>query len=316
MGQKDQETQDKIWNIREKEAVKVYIRPFTLFSTLHPVLLLIYAVGAPVLAMFGKNPVVLLIIFSCALIVHAFYLGGKATWEGMKGITFIIIFIMVFNMFTNAMGVTELFKIGSKLFTLESMGYGFANGLMLGTVVLWFRCFTALVPNDKFLYLFGRRFPTSALLLSMILKLFPDTKYKIRCIQFAQSTAGMKEKEPLKLKLQRSMRQMSGLMEWSMEDGIETADSMKARGYGAGRRGCYEKFHFNRYDAGMLIYMIATYTGSVLAVVMQNQRFQYYPVMSWEKGQGAVLAGNVVFLIMFLLTPVWMEIFRKGGKKK
>ena len=109
---------------------------------------------------------------------------------------------------------------------------------------------------------------------------------------------------------------MSGLMEWSMEDGIETADSMKARGYGAGRRGCYEKFHFNRYDAGMLIYMIATYTGSVLAVVMQNQRFQYYPVMSWEKGQGAVLAGNVVFLIMFLLTPVWMEIFRKGGKKK
>ena len=101
-----------------------------------------------------------------------------------------------------------------------------------------------------------------------------------------------------------------------MEDDIETADSMKARGYGVGRRGCYEKFSFSMYDAGMLVYMIVTYAGSLLAVLMQNQRFQYYPIISWQKGQGAALAGNVVFLIMFLLTPVWMEIFRKGGKKK
>ena len=142
---------------------------------MHPALLIFYALGAPILAMFGSNPVTMGVMFLCAITVHWFYLGGASTKDGLKGIAFVVIFVSVLNMLSNPMGITELFKIGSRLFTLESLCYGLLNGLMLGTVILWFRCFTAIVPNDKFLYLFGRRFQTVALLLSMILKLFPET---------------------------------------------------------------------------------------------------------------------------------------------
>lgn len=293
----------------------MYVRPFTLFSTLHPALLLFYAVGAPVLAMLGNNPICMGVMFLCAASVHVFYLGEKTTIEGLKGIFAVLLFVAVLNMLTNPMGVTELFKVGSRLFTVESMCYGLTNGLMLGTVILWFRCFTAIVPNDKFLYLFGRRFQTVALLLSMILKLFPEMKYKIRCIRFAQMADDSNQRQPWKVRLSRSMRQISSLLEWSMEDGIETADAMRARGYGDGRRSSYQKYHFGRFDVLLLILSLFLYTGAVMTVVGESRSFAYYPVLNWMRKDWYVEFIKMALLVSFLLLPVLMEIFRKGGRR-
>lgn len=294
----------------------MYIRSYTIFSTLHPALLLFYALGAPVLAMSGMHPVFLLVEFACAVTVHGFYLGARATVEGMKGIGVCVLVVTILNMLSNPLGVTELFKIGGRLFTVESLCYGVTSGMMLGTVIFWFRCFTALVPNDKFLYLFGGRFQTIALLLSMILKLFPETRYKIRCIRLAGDGSAGKEKEPVKMRLRRSMRQMSSLLEWSMEDGIETADAMKARGYGEGKRGCYQVFRFSGFDVRVLIYFIVTYVISVMAVWVEKGKFLYYPVLAWNIRNPLQTVIGMLLLVCFLLTPVWMEVFRKGGKRK
>lgn len=292
----------------------MYVRPFTLFSTMHPVLLLFYALGAPVLAMFGKNPVTMGMMFLCAVSVHWFYLGGASTKDGLKGIAFVVLFVSVLNMLSNPMGITELFKIGSRLFTLESMCYGLLNGLMLGTVILWFRCFTAIVPNDKFLYLFGRRFQTAALLLSMILKLFPETRYKIRCIRAAQMSEAGEEKQSLRVRFSRSMRQMSSLLEWSMEDGIETADAMKARGYGEGRRSSYQKYRFYHFDITFFIVMVILYVGAICEVVGTGEAFSYYPTLHWAVRKWYVEATGAIMLVLFLLLPIGTELFRKGGR--
>lgn len=227
----------------------------------------------------------------------------------------VILLVAVLNMLTNPMGVTQLFRIGSRLFTLESMCYGLTNGLMLGTVILWFRCFTAIVPNDKFLYLFGRKFQTIALLLSMILKLFPETKYKIRCIRAAQMTDDADGKLPWRVRLSQSMRQISSLLEWSMEDGIETADAMKARGYGMGRRSSYQRYHFGRSDGVLLLAMALLYVASVCVVIRESKRFSYYPVLHWTVEEWYAEFAGLVLLLLFLLLPIWMERFRKGGRR-
>ncbi|MGN1266428.1 MAG: energy-coupling factor transporter transmembrane component T [Dorea sp.] len=285
----------------------MYIRPYTRFSILHPSLLLLYALGTPVLAMFGKNPCFLLLMFLCAVMVHWFYFGKTATCEGIKGISAFVILVVIFNMLTNSMGITEIFKIGSRSFTIESLCYGIANGLMLGSVILWFRCFTAILPNDKFLYLFGKRFPTTALLLSMILKLFPETKYKIHCIKLAQNSDIGDTKRSLKMRLRKSMRQISSLLEWSMEDGIETADSMRARGYGEGNRSSYHKYQFTRYDVGMLIYFLSGLSLTTAAILEQSQSFLYYPTIVWNINNKVLLLIEVMLLVVFLLTPIWLE---------
>lgn len=294
----------------------MYIRSYTIFSTLHPALLLFYALGAPVLAMAGMQPVFLAAEFLCAVSVHWFYLGMRSTVDGIKGIAVCIVAVTVLNMLTNPMGVTELFKFGSRLFTLESLCYGLTAGMMLGTMFLWFRCFTAILPNDKFLYLFGGKFQTTALLLSMILKLFPETRYKIRCISLAEDVDTCNEKEPVKIRLRRSMRQISSLLEWSMEDGIETAEAMKARGYGQQKRGCYQIYRFTRFDAGTGCYMVLVYIASAAALFTQSGKFVYYPALAWNIEHPVQAAAGLLLIIIFLLTPVWLELFRKGGKRR
>lgn len=294
----------------------MYVRPYTLFSTLHPVLLFVYAMSAPVMAMLSRSPVCLLITLSCAVCVHSFYMGGRSAWDGIKVSLPFLVLISLLNMLTNPGGMTVLFRAGTRNFTLESLCYGIAGGLMLAAVFMWFRCFSAIVPNDKFLYLFGRRFQRTALLLSMILKLFPETHYKIHCIKMAEDNRGYKEKESIKTRLSRGMGQMSALLEWSMEDSIETADSMKARGYGNGVRTSYEKYSFTRYDAAATVVFILLLSVSVTGIAVQNSLFRFYPLLAYEHINIILEVSANICYIIYLLLPIWMEAAKRGGHRR
>ena len=182
----------------------MHIRPYTLFSTLHPVILLGYALGAPILTMCMGNPWCLLVSFGCALVMEWFYLGEQFVWQGIRGTWLLFLLIMILNFMTNHRGMIILFQTRTRRYTLESLCYGAANGLLLCAVIFWFRCFSAVLSNQKFLYLFGRRFQTAALLLSMILKLFPETQYKITQIRMAQDDSAFQEKEALKVRLKKA----------------------------------------------------------------------------------------------------------------
>lgn len=173
-----------------------------------------------------------------------------------------------------------------------------------------------MLSNQKFLYLFGRRFQTAALLLSMILKLFPETQYKITQIRMAQDDSAFQEKEALKVRLKKGMCQISCLLEWSMEDSIETADSMKARGYGSGRRGQYERYHFTSYDLGALAVMLCLSGTVIMGMVLGKITFSYYPTFTWNQ---EMLVWNVLICFCeagFLLMPCWMELIGAGGRRR
>ena len=89
----------------------MYVRPFTLFSTVHPALLIFYALGAPILAMFGSNPVTMGVMFLCAITVHWFYLGGASTKDGLKGILFVVIFVSVLQSYLRSEVDCLLWKV-------------------------------------------------------------------------------------------------------------------------------------------------------------------------------------------------------------
>ena len=108
----------------------MYVRPFTLFSTVHPALLIFLCAGAPILAMFGSNPVTMGVMFCVRSRCIGFILAERP--RRMEERDFICSdFCFCVKYAVKLMGVTELFKIGSRLFTLESMCYGLMNGLML-----------------------------------------------------------------------------------------------------------------------------------------------------------------------------------------
>lgn len=151
----------------------MYIRKYTLFSTMHPAVLLVYAWGALILAMVSNHLLLASISLVMAVFCNGFYYGGKNAGKALLKIIPFLFVIAALNLLTNHRGMTILFQIGHTPYTFESLMYGVSNALMLGAVMLWFRCYTAIITNEKFLYLFGKTFSGTALLLSMIMKLFP-----------------------------------------------------------------------------------------------------------------------------------------------
>lgn len=290
----------------------MYVRQYTMFETLHPALLLIYALGAPILAMLTNNPIFLGLSLVSVIFVHGFYYGTRETLKAILWMIPILLVIALINMLTNGRGMTTLFRIDHTPYTLESLCYGVANGTMLLTVLLWFRLFSVLLPNEKFLYLFGKRLPSTALLLSMILKLFPETRHKMQSIQVAQGNVNKgtisDDKMLIKQKINHSMRQISSLLGWSMEDSIETADSMKARGYGNQKRTSYAAYHFSMRDAMILILYLASMGICIYCFLAGSGKFEYFPKMNMQVENGIEIGIASVMYLMFLLSPLWMEI--------
>lgn len=290
------------------------IRPYAMFSTVHPMVLCVYALGAPILGMSSNVPWMLAVSLCSALAVHTFYLGGEATFSACKMVVPLMLFVAVLNVITNPRGTHILFQISMHPFTLESLCYGMASGMLLGTVIIWFRCFHAILPNDKFLYLFGRRLPGTALLLSMILKLFPETRYKVQCIRMGERPAEQSGRERVSAHLKRGMRQISALLEWSMEDSIETADSMKARAYGTAQRTSYATYHFGKSDAGMLLFFMIGIGAGITGIIYGRQSFSYYPGFALDSGYVWIVVSMLMIQLLFLLTPMWMELVWRGGR--
>lgn len=285
----------------------MYIKPHTMFSTLHPSVLCVYAFGAPVLAMLSHAPWFLAAAIICAAAVHVFYLGAASTWSAVGWLLPAVCFIAALNVVTNPRGIHILFYIRQQPFTMESLLYGLASGFMLASVTLWFRCFTAFLPNDKFLYLFGKTFPGTALLLSMILKLFPDTKYRMQCIRMADGHV-CEGKEQKKSALKRGLRQISCLLEWSMSDCIEMADSMRARAYGSEKRTSYANYRFTGKDACALAAFLLGACMCIAGMLCGRLRVSYYPAYQFPSGQETVIGALCLLYVLLLLMPIEMEL--------
>ena len=157
----------------------------------------------------------------------------------------------------NPNGQTILFTyLGGRAYTLESLYYGMALAAMFISVIIWFASYNRVMTSDKFMYIFGRGAPSVSLVLSMILRLVPAFRRKIfqitaarKCVGKAGDTGTKKER------LDNGMTVLSTLTTWALEGGIVTADSMRSRGYGTGRRTSFALYRFDRRDGILMALM-------------------------------------------------------------
>lgn len=277
------------------------IRNNTICSTLHPIVSFVYIASILILSMLLNHPTFTAVSFCTSVCCNVFFYGWRKTGKSILFLLPLLLLVAGLNLFTNHRGMHLLFQIGHTPYTLESLLYGCTNGMMLGSVLLWFRCYNALISNEKFLYLFGKTFPTTALLLSMILKLFPETKYKIRSIRYVQKDNGEEKK------LKKLLRQISCLLEWSMEDSIETADAMKARAYGTKKRTSYASYSFGCGDAVMLGLYIMILMLLLFQAIRGELQFSFFPAVSFERVFGFQQLLTSIFYSIYLLSPIWLE---------
>lgn len=275
------------------------------FSACHPAVHLLYFVLILLFTMFWMHPVSLVISLSAALIC-AVSLNGRASARfSLTWLLPIALPAAVVNPVFNHRGATVLCLLPTgKPLTLESVLYGLAAAAMLAAVVAWFSCWTAVMTTDRFIYLFGRLIPSLSLVLSMTLRFVPRFREQFRAVSEAQRCVGRDVSDgSVPRRVGRAVTILSILITWSLENAVETADSMKSRGYGLPGRTAYSIYRMKAGDRAALAWLALCGGYLTAGWAAGGLSWQYYPAVRGALAGAFPVSLQLTWLAL-CLTPV------------
>ena len=263
----------------------------------NPITAFVWLMTTAGIAMFSFNPLLLGISLIGAFLY--FFIRNPDTkltsalpWLGL------CLLSAVLNPLFSHSGGTVLFVMNHNPVTLEAFIYGAVLGGAILAVLYWFKSFQQIMTGDKLLYIFGSALPRMTLILSIALRYIPLLKQQTRKIRDSQKALGLFKDENLLDRLRGEMRIFSVLVTWALENGIITADSMSARGYGVGRRTRFAIFRFTLCD-GLMCALCLLLGGFVIwATAAAKLEFVFYPYI---KMHGASLMGSLAYITYAIL---------------
>lgn len=248
------------------------------FYRSHPLLNFVYFAVIIGVTMFSNHPAILLSSFITAWFYSVLLKGKKAMRFNFMVLLPAILITVLLNALNVHNGVTVLFYLNGNRITLEAIIFGFVQGIMLSSVIIWFTCFSAIVTEDKFIYLFGRIAPVIALTISMIFRFIPLLKNRFNEVSTAQRCMGRRKNgRSLTRRIRQFGKEISILIAWSLEASIESADSMEARGYGLRGRTSFHLFRLTGKECRILVLMLVLGVICIVACAMDYTNIYYYP---------------------------------------
>lgn len=279
------------------------------FSSMHPIVNFIYFLLVFSFSMCFMHPICLAISLSSAF-CYALYLKGE------RALRFSVIYMLpmllmaaIVNPAFNHEGATMLAYLPSgNPLTLESIVYGIAAAVMLISVILWFVSFNEIITSDKFVYLFGRIIPALSLVLSMTLRFVPRFSAQTKIVAEAQRCLGRDVSYGSVIsRLKKGITIISIMITWSLENAIETADSMKSRGYGLPGRTAFSIYRLDCRDRIALIWLLLCGSYVLCGSISGCMYFRYYPTIKWAAMNSFSPSFFAAYLLL-CLTPVIIDI--------
>ncbi|MDO4621410.1 MAG: energy-coupling factor transporter transmembrane component T [Eubacteriales bacterium] len=268
------------------------------FQGYHPAILFLYYALLLLLSLLTMQPVLLLCSLFGAFLLYAALFGIREMLPDLVFYALLFVLLAVINPLVVHDGETVLFFLNGKAITKEAIAYGGAGSLVMITVVVWSACYTELLTTDKILFLFGKALPKLGLILSMTFRFIPLFQKQADRIGQVQRTMGLYNGKNLKQRFGGAYRTFDSLLTWSMENSIDTADAMKARGYGLRGRSSFSVFRFRLRDGKMLALMLLLSGIVLIGAGKGNMDFYFYPHLA-EIETGA--EAFVYYLAMLLL---------------
>ena len=278
------------------------------FGSYHPTVSMLYFVLVIGLAMCLNHPVCLGFSLVGGIAYSIFLKGKKAVRFNLLYMLPLLIMTMLINPAFSHQGVTILTYLPSgNPLTLESILYGVYAAFLLITVIAWFSCFNAVMTSDKFVYLFGRIIPALSLILSMSLRFVPRFTAQIKVISNAQKCVGRDISNGGILKrAKHGIKILSVLVTWALENAIDTADSMKSRGYGLPGRTAFSIYRFDKRDKKALLFLLLCGVGIITGTVLGKLKFVYMPIM-FGAAFGVWQAGLFVLYLALCAMPIYLN---------
>ncbi len=286
------------------------------FMKYHPLTQLIFFLSVLSSTMLIMNPVFLIISLaaSCASVL---YYGGIHTFIRNLGITVIIsITVIIINSLVSHGGITVITYLpdGNPL-TLESVIFGFAAAILMSAVFNWFYSVNRVMTSDRIIYLFGRFSPKTALLISMTLNFISRFKIQLNSVRSAQYTMGkdIKNGTPI-TRIKNGIRIFSAMIQWSLENSVDTADSMRSRGYGLKKRTCFTLFRIVPKDIIMSAATLISDIYITASFMAGSLDYSYYPCFEIPAANFFTISAYAVFGTICLL-PLIIDITEDGKWK-
>ncbi|NLZ71286.1 MAG: energy-coupling factor transporter transmembrane protein EcfT [Clostridiaceae bacterium] len=294
-----------------------------LFYDYHPKVRLIYFSTILIISMLTINPiwVSLTFIFSSIALIDLY--DFKFYLKRLFSMLPILILLILMNTIFNSRGLTVLFHlVEGKPITLEALLYSFFSGLALISILLWFHTWNNFIKSDEILEIFGQKLPTIGLMLSMILKYIPDTVKEANAITLNQKALLGEEKLKKQDRIKLSISLFSILLSVSMENALQTADSMQSKGYPSENRKTYVKNQFNSKDRFLSIIFVSLFLLHIITLIFGGSKFAYYPFIIWQNFEQnfyisilSVMSFSFILVFPYILNIIdrlkWKKILEK-----
>lgn len=270
----------------------------TAFSSAHPVVPACYLVFTLAFTMGSMQPALIAISLLGAFAYGCCVRGVRESLASLRWQLPFVLLVALVNPLFSAAGSTEVARFGVRAVYLESLAYGCAMGALFVASALWFQAAARMLSFDKVMALAGNAAPVVALMISMTMRLIPHFARRGRQVAGVQavnaraagagplpsdagSTGGPRaSRGGVSEDVRARLRLTSVLMGWGMEDSLETADAMRARGWGAARRTTYTRYRFSSSDAAALVGLLA---GGCLCAVLAftaTSQFSFFPTVT------------------------------------
>lgn len=278
----------------------------------HPAPVLLYFVAAACLAMSTYEPLCAALSLFGASVSLFILKGARAFFKILLIYLLMMLLIAFLNPFFSQRGLTVLFYAGGTPYTVEAVLFGLSAGMSMVAAIEWLNVLFLALPRGRFLALFSKIAPVSASIISMVFRYMPELLKKSRAISDSKKGLGAD------IGGIRGAVDMSGvLVSWSLEESVDTADSMRARNYGVGKRTVAHDLSLSLRDKIELVVIVVLSCFGILSV-MRSGDFLFYPSMRFV-AHGWEIFGYGIFVLLPTITGIYermSESFRLRAANK
>lgn len=279
-----------------------YLKEESEFGRFHPLVNFIYFAIVIGITMFSMNPFSLGLTFIASWIYSVLLKGVNALKFNCCFFIPVALIMTIVNMIFTHNGVTVLFYLNNNAITLESILFGIASSIMLISIIIWVSCYNEIITSDKLIYLFGRVTPVLALTVSMCFRFIPLLKSRFKEINQGQKCMGRDiTSGSIIFRIRQLLKEISILIAWSLEEAIETSDSMEARGYGLKGRTSFHLYHLEKRDLVCIIIILSMGITTIISCATGRMDIYYYPLIVFPKTDVLIVVSGVAYTILLLL---------------
>lgn len=278
---------------------KIIIKPF---ENSHPIVIFVYFLMVIVLAIIQRSYFII-IIMAIGSVIMDYYYNPDSFFKDLIYSGILVIITTITNPLFVSSGVDVIYQNDYITITLQALIYGFVFGLLLASMLLWFRVLRKCLKDSHIVYLFGSLLPTLGLVISMSFNIINKLKNQYQKIKEANQNM------PSKSKLTYYRNILIVLVTYAFESSLDMMNSMSARGYGQGKRTSFHLYSFRKDDGLKLIVIIFLAIVCFWGYISRYHDFYYYPMIQTFNFNWIDSLFMMGYLVLTLV-PLYL-----GGKK-